>query len=448
MELGNWALISSPSLLALLPLIIFIVFALLGKGNYLGMFLGIIVGFFLTGQDLVSLTNAYTAAISSSTTVIGLLIMFGTGLGVLMTEARITHTLVYWIVKRIGINTRAKGKIVLILSSILVCGLLGTLAGGNAIISPILIPILAALGITPTVVAVLFKVSGEIGLIVGPLTGVTLITMQVTGLSYAEESARQLMLYAVIPFSLFWLTGAWIGCNRAQRLTEGTEHYELSSDISSIDSITPTPKEKRNTIIFLISFVVLITYGILMKQSTSYALTVMLLLAGIIILIAGFPVDEGVKMLSKGIGSQASTLVLLLNFTVMMDLVNAGEGFTALGNLLSGLAQSGGATALALVSAVVGGFGIETAAVLEIQIVAEMFGEMAIKAGLPMGVFAVSILAATRLTSSVYPTSNFIGQMITARCDNTKEALRANWIGAAFAWAFVLLYAFIGPMIF
>ena len=61
MELGNWALISSPSLLALLPLIIFIVFALLGKGNYLGMFLGIIVGFFLTGQDLVSLTNAYTA---------------------------------------------------------------------------------------------------------------------------------------------------------------------------------------------------------------------------------------------------------------------------------------------------------------------------------------------------------------------------------------------------
>ena len=74
-----------------------------------------------------------------------------------------------------------------------------------------------------------FKVSGEIGLIVGPLTGVTLITMQVTGLSYG-----QLMLYAVIPFSLFWLTGAWIGCNRAQRLTEGTEHYELSSDISSI----------------------------------------------------------------------------------------------------------------------------------------------------------------------------------------------------------------------
>ena len=77
----------------------------------------------------------------------------------------------------------------------MVCGLLGTLAGGNAIISPILIPILAALGITPTVVAVLFKVSGEIGLIVGPLTGVTLITMQVTGLSYG-----QLMLYAVIPF--------------------------------------------------------------------------------------------------------------------------------------------------------------------------------------------------------------------------------------------------------
>ena len=442
MELGSWALISSPSLLALLPLIIFIVFALLGKGNYIGLLLGVVVGFILTGQNLVSLTNAYTAAIASSTTLIGLLIMVGTGLGVLMTEAHITHTLVYWIVKRIGVNTPTKGKIVLILSSILVCGLLGTLAGGNAIISPILIPILASLGITPTVVAVLFKVAGEIGLIVGPLTGVTLIALQVTGLSYG-----QLMVQAVLPFSVFWLAGVWIGCNRAQRRTEGTEHYELSDNMASLDSIAPSAKEKRNTVIFLVSFVALIVYGILMKQSTSYALTVMLLLAAIVTLSAGFKIDEGVKLLSKGIGTQASTLILLLNFTVMMDFVNAGGGFTALGNLLGGLAQSGGATAVALVSAVVGGFGIETAAVLEIQIIAETFGEMAVSAGLPMGVFAVSILAATRLTSSVYPTSNFIGQMVTARCDNTKEALRANCFGAAFAWAFVILYALIGPIL-
>ncbi len=442
MALGSWAIISSPSLLALAPLVIFIIFALMGKGNYLGLFLGMIVGLILTGQDLASLTKSYTSAIASSTTIIGLLIMMGTGLGVLMTEARITHTMVYWIVKKIGVNTRTKGKIALVVCSILVCGLLGTLAGGNAIIAPILIPILAALGITPTVVAILFKVSGEIGLIMGPLTGVTLITMQVTKLSYG-----QLMLYAVIPFSAFWLLGTWIGCNRAQKRTEGKETYELEKDAQDINSITITPNEKRNTSIFLISFIALIAYGAITKQSTNYALTVMFLLAGIITISAKINVDKAVELLAKGAGSQASTLILLLNFTVMMDMITAGGGFTALGNALGCLAKGGGATSVAIVSAIVGGFGIETAAVLEIKIIAEMFGKMAASAGLPMGVFAVSILAATRLTSSVYPTGNFMGQMVTARCDNTKEALQANWIGAGVAWLFIIVYAIIGPMI-
>ena len=42
-----------------------------------------------------------------------------------------------------------------------------------------------------------------------------------------------------------------------------------------------------------------------------------------------------------------------------------------------------------------------------------------------MGCFAVSILAATRLTGSMYPTTNFAGQLGTAQCENTKEALQA-----------------------
>lgn len=83
---------------------------------------------------------------------------------------------------------------------------------------------MASLGVTPTVVATLFKVAGEIGLILGPLTGVTLITMEVTGLSYGE-----LMIQAAIPFAVFWLAGAWVGANRAQKRTFGKEGYRTCS---------------------------------------------------------------------------------------------------------------------------------------------------------------------------------------------------------------------------
>ena len=38
--------------------------------------------------------------------------------------------------------------------------------------------------------------------------------MEVTGLSYGE-----LMIQAAIPFAVFWLAGAWVGANRAQKRT-------------------------------------------------------------------------------------------------------------------------------------------------------------------------------------------------------------------------------------
>ena len=216
MELGSWSLITAPSLLALIPLIVMIVLVFRGKSNVSGMMVGIILGALMMGQDLGALAKAFSASLGSTTALIGVIIMTGAGLGVLMPETGVTHTLVYWIVKRIGVNTPTKGKLALVVCSILICGLLGTLGGGNAVIAPIMLPILASLGVTPTVVATLFKVAGEIGLMVGPLTGVTLITMEVTGLSYG-----QLMLQAVLPFSCFWLVGAWIGCNRAQKRTLG-----------------------------------------------------------------------------------------------------------------------------------------------------------------------------------------------------------------------------------
>lgn len=377
MELGSWSLITAPSLLALIPLIVMIVLVFRGKSNVSGMMVGIILGALMMGQDLGALAKAFSASLGSTTALIGVIIMTGAGLGVLMTETGVTHTLVYWIVKRIGVNTPTKGKLALVVCSILICGLLGTLGGGNAVIAPIMLPILASLGVTPTVVATLFKVAGEIGLMVGPLTGVTLITMEVTGLSYG-----QLMLQAVLPFSCFWLVGAWIGCNRAQKRTLGKESYSVDDDIKHLDSIVITPRQKRTTAAFLVAFVLLVVYGILTKQGTSYALIVMIALAVVVTLFSWTDIDTAVSCVTKGVASQAN-----------------------------------------------------------------MFGGLAAEVGLPMGCFAVSILAATRLTGSMYPTTNFAGQLGTAQCENTKEALQACWVSVAFAWVFVAAYSLIGPVI-
>ena len=441
MELGSWSLIQGPSLLALIPLIIMIVLAFKGKNNISAIYIGIVVAALMMGQDLKKLATAFSEAMSSSSALIGLIIMVGAGLGSLMSVTGVTQTMVYWIVKKIGVNTQTKAKISLIVCSILICGLLGTLGGGNAVISPIILPIMASLGVTPTVVAALFKTSGEIGLILGPLTGVTLITMEVTGLSYGK-----LMLTAALPFAIFWLAGTWIGCNRAQRLTEGKEFFSMSDEVKSLEDYKPTAKDTRTTVIFLVAFVLMIAYGFINGAGTSYALIVMAALAVVLIVASWTEVDEGVAALCKGVSSMSYMFLLFVGIEVLLDYVTLGGGFDSLSNLLGGLATGGGGTGVMLAASIVGGYGIEAAAVAEIKIIAEMFGGMAAQVGLPASALAVPILAATRLTGSMYPTSNFAGQMGTAQCSNMKGALQALWFGVGFAWVFVAGYAILFPM--
>jgi len=76
-----------------------------------------------------------------------------------------------------------------------------------------------------------------------------------------------------------------------------------------------------------------------------------------------------------------------------------------------------------------------------------MFGQLARDVGLPMGCFAVTILTSTRLTGATYPTSNFMMLMGTGRSTNIKEGLKISWMGVAFALVFVIIYAFVGPLI-
>lgn len=226
LTLGSWSIIKETSLLALIPLLAYLIMVFRNKSNLSGLVVGVIVAAVLTGQNLQNLAGIFNAALGSFLGTIGIIIMFGSGLGYLMNKAKVSHTLVYWIVKQIGVDSEKKGMLAIIVSSIVICGLLGTLAGGNAVIAPVIIPLVAAVGLTPTAVSALLRVAGEVGLIMGPLTGVTIATMGVTGLSYGK-----LMLWAVIPFSLVWLAATWFAVLRIQKKYRGIEVYEITEDM-------------------------------------------------------------------------------------------------------------------------------------------------------------------------------------------------------------------------
>ena len=443
LELGKYALISeSPTLLALLPLLAYLIMVFRNKSNLAGLIVGVIVGAILTGQSIASLAGIFAESLGSFLGIIGIIIMFGSGLGYLMNKTRVTHTLVYWIVKGIGVNTEKKAMLAVLISSIVICGLLGTLAGGNAIIAPVVIPLVAAVGLTPTTVTSLLRVGGEVGLMVGPLTGVTLATMEVTGLSYGR-----LMIWAVIPFSLVWILATIFASNRVQKKYREIEKYELTDDMVDIDKIEINKNEKITTILFIISFILLVGYGVVTGQGTNYAITVMLVLSAVLIISSRMEIDSAIDTFVDGASKMVNMFFIFIFFEVMFTLINLGGGFEALGNLLTNLISGGGKAIVLILASLVGGFGIEAAAVAEITLVHEMFIDLVKSVNLPMEIWATALLAATRITGSVYPTANLAGQMGIARSTNMKEVLKVCWIGAAALWIWVIVWAFVGPLI-
>ena len=71
---------------------------------------------------------------------------------------------------KLNVNSQKRAFFVVMFCSVVIVSLLGTMAGGNAILAPILIPIVASVRITPNTMGVLFHGAGATGLFLGPFT--------------------------------------------------------------------------------------------------------------------------------------------------------------------------------------------------------------------------------------------------------------------------------------
>lgn len=438
--MGKYALITSPSLWALLPLLVYTILVFRGYKTITATIVGVIVGFVLTGQTPASFSGMIRESLGSFLALIGFIIMLGGGLGELMSETRVSHTIVHWIVEKIGVDNEKKGIIALIASSTIICGLLGTLAGGNAIIAPIIIPVVASVGITPSTVGAVFQSSGETGLIWGPFTPPVIALLGVTGLTY-----WQMMKWAALPFGIIWLVVIYFVALKIQKDTKSWDKYE---DISYTETDKPTKEQRRTTLVFAIGFIALIAYGMISKQKTNYVPFVMLALAFITGFAGKMKVDKILSVLTKGMGKMVNMFLLFILLDLFIDMITMGGGFEALSVILLGLIENTGRVGIMLVGSFVGAFGVEGAAVAQIKITHEMFAPAIESMNLPMVMWAIALIAASRITSSVYPTANMVGQMGIARSKNLKAMLFGGWCVSLAALVYIIFWSFIGEKIF
>lgn len=143
-------------LVALLPLILYIIFAFKDINPILNVLVCVIITAILTNKPLLGMGSVIAESLGSFLSLVGFIIMLGSALGAILKKTGVAENIVRTVMKKIGINTEKKAVLAAMATSMILTALLGTLAGANAIIAPIVIPLVAAIGITPSCLSAIF----------------------------------------------------------------------------------------------------------------------------------------------------------------------------------------------------------------------------------------------------------------------------------------------------
>jgi H+/gluconate symporter-like permease len=421
-------------LVGLVPLLVYIVLVLREMDPLPATIICVVLGAIINMKSLTAVGTDLSKAMGSFLGLVGFIIMLGRGLGEVLSETQVAHTLVYKIMYGIGINTQRKAMLGIMLATMVIVALLGTMAGGVAIIAPIVNPIAAAVGLTPTVVAILYQSVGEEALTLGPFTPPVVTLIGLTKLDYGS-----MLIYAAIPIAIVTLLVTWTMAQRIQRDTAEKIALEQAAPFSH--SFAPTEKSRRATNVFILLFVALIAYGIAVKAATPYVITVMLGLSLVVGFVGGMKFEQICKSIIKGMAGNVGLFLLFLLLELFINYVELAGGFKALTTMLMPLINIGGKAAVVIAGGVIGAFGISGAVVAELMTLHKMFSGLLSQYGVAMIPWAVALIVATRVTNFIIPGSNMVAMMGFAQSKDLKSMIRNGYVVAIAQTVLLIAYA-------
>lgn len=407
-----------PALIGFLPLAIYLYLAFKGKDLLVTVVICVLVGAVLTGQTPVSLSAEIAKGLQSFLGLIGFIIMMGAGLGEVLTETKVARNLVDVLIKKVGIKSQNQAIIVTMLISTLLVSLLGTLAGANAMITPILIPIVASFRITPNALAVILHGAGACGLFLGPFVPPVITLMGLTNLSYGEY-----LISVGLPVAILVLLSTYYTGKKVQKQYEGIETYS-QEDLNINEDFIATPETTKATIVFTLVMIGMLIYGIFAKAGAAYAVLVMLVVAFSTGLAAGKSLMEIIQSLIKGSTKMFWLFFMFVLYDPFLNFVTMTGAFEKLGELLKPLIEVSGDIGFIIISTLVGVFGVSGAAVAQSVVLNDLFKNIVADINLPMTIWGTVLLIGSQITSFAYPTGDMIGQMGLARSKDLKSMIR------------------------
>jgi len=420
-------------LLGLAPLLLYAVLVFRDVDILAATAICVVLGALLSHQTPVSFGAALANGMSSFLALVGLIIMLGRGLGEVLNATGVSHTIVHRIIYGIGVDTEKKAMLGIMAACMVIVGLLGTMAGGNAIIAPIVLPVAAAVGLSRSTVGVIFQAVGEEALILGPFTPPVITLLGLTGLGYGE-----MLLYVSGPVALITLAVTWLMIQRIQRNTRESNPYQPPEETERFE---PTPRNRRATAVFVLCFLAAVAYGIAVKAPTSFVIVIMLGLSVITGLVGGLRFDEILSHVARGMAGNVGLFLLFLLLDPFIVFVNQAGGFAALTALIKPMMEIGGKPAIVVTGGFLGAFGISGATVATMKLLHEMFGALLGSHGVSMLAWALALVVATRVNNFVFPGANMASSLGFAESVDMKSMLRNGWTVGACQLIFLIIFS-------
>lgn len=422
---------------ALIPLIIYIILAFKDINAVLNVVICVILSAIITKQPLLSMGGVIADALGSFLSLIGFIILLGSALGAVLKKTGVAEYIVMVLMKKIGINTEEKAILSSMICSVILVSLLGTLAGANAIIAPIIIPLVATIGITPSALAAAFHGAGATGLFIGPYSPQVVTIMGLTGLSYGSY-----LIGVGLPVAIICWIVTYFMSIRIQRKTLGIYSYENVEKPNM--GYVAKAETKKATLAFALSLIILILYGIFVKSGSSYAIVVMFTVAIITGKFGGLSFNDLFDTMMEGAGRMIWLFIMFVLFHPFITFVSEAGAFEALVQLIEPLLKSQSKVVFSLISTITGIFGIGGAAVAQSVVMDNMFKQLVDNLSISPTLWAAILLVGSQITSFAYPEADMLGQMGLARSKDLKNMVKFGITITVATIIFIFIRSFFG----
>ena len=416
-------LFNLPPIFGLLPLLLYIILSFRkGMHPLVNVAICVVFGCIITGNNIGKLGAVIYESLGSFLGLVGFIIMLGSGLGMVLRRAGVAENIVQFLMRKIGVKTQKRAIIATGVCSCVLVTLLGTLAGANAVIAPIVIPLVAAVGLTPSTLAVIFQGIGQTGLFLSAFSPPMVTLMGITGLEYPT-----LLFCAGLPVSIIMWIGTFLIDLNVQKRTAGKEDFGADA-VTAKEDYVPTPEVQRATKAFLITMAIMVVYGIVTKGGASFVILVMLTAAVVTGIAAKMKPADIFDAITEGMGKMIWLYLMFVLFNPFLNFVTESGAFDALLELLKPLIAAAGPVVFTLLTVLVGIFGINGAATAQALIIHELFGPFLSTVGIGMPLWGMIVLIGHQITSFAYPGVDNMGAMGLAHAKSIKPMMQLGYM--------------------